>query len=509
MRYSPFLTITGIAATSVGAFGLNKTTASPAQACDFFRHSYPNQTYFPNTTEYNTENEESWSASAWLSPACIFAPSSAEEVSCAVTTLTRLNTLFAIRGGGHMPIDNAANINSSGVLLTSSKLTSLKLSDDEGTVSVAPGNRWGAVYKYLEPFGLTIVGGRMGVVGVPGFLLGGGISFFSYEHGFASSNGNIRAFECVLANGSIVEATATNQYSDLFWALKGGGNSFCIVTRFDLKTFVVPSVYVGEASYGPGVADQWIDSVYNFALYGSSDPKAAVTPVARWGSSLTAPTYDATMFYSGNHSSPAVLKNFTAPVLTPQETTYAHRSMYNYTQETDAPFASGQGYGFRQRFFVVSLRASKEAITMIHDTYFSTVQTQLANVTNFFAGLAFMPITHQYIAAGNAAGGNPQGISESRGPYIWVEQSYMWSDAADDDKINNFLTSINANITTWLDSRDLGSKYLYLNDADAIQPVFQGYPAENLRRLKDIRNKYDPGMVYTKMMPGGWKVEDA
>lgn len=109
-------------------------------------------------------------------------------MSYAVKLLGSLETKFAVRGGGHMPIADAANINSSGVLLSASKLRRLELSSDQTSVWVGPGNRWGDVYKYLESYGLTIVGGRMGVVGVPGFLLGGGISFFSNEHGWASDN---------------------------------------------------------------------------------------------------------------------------------------------------------------------------------------------------------------------------------------------------------------------------------------------------------------------------------
>ena len=94
-----------------------------------------------------------------------------------------------------MPIADAANIDSSGVLLSSSKLTRIALSSDNSHVSVQPGNRWGDVYEYLEPFGLSVVGGRIGSVGVPGLLLGGGVSFFGEEYGFASSTGNVRAFE--------------------------------------------------------------------------------------------------------------------------------------------------------------------------------------------------------------------------------------------------------------------------------------------------------------------------
>lgn len=53
----------------------------------------------------------------------------------------------------------------------------------------------GDVYSYLEGTGLTVVGGRQGAVGIPGFVLGGGVSFFSYEYGFTSTNGNTRGFE--------------------------------------------------------------------------------------------------------------------------------------------------------------------------------------------------------------------------------------------------------------------------------------------------------------------------
>jgi FAD/FMN-containing dehydrogenase len=102
--------------------------------------------------------------------------------------LDGFNTPFAIRGGGHMPIANAANINSTGVLLATSGLSGLELSADKSVVFVGPGATWGNVYKYLEPHGLAVVGGRLGVVGVPGLLLGGGVSFFGNQYGWASDN---------------------------------------------------------------------------------------------------------------------------------------------------------------------------------------------------------------------------------------------------------------------------------------------------------------------------------
>ena len=118
-----------------------------------------------------------------------------------------------MRGGGHMPIANAANINASGILISSTNLNILQLSEDHETMSVGPANRWGDVYVYLNATktGKMVVGGRYGPVGVPGLLLGGGMSFFSYEYGFASANGNVKAFEVSLSSPLI--ATQINRMS--------------------------------------------------------------------------------------------------------------------------------------------------------------------------------------------------------------------------------------------------------------------------------------------------------
>jgi FAD/FMN-containing dehydrogenase len=87
-----------------------------------------------------------------------------------------------------MPLRGFNSIDAPGVLLSMSKLITIALNEDKTVASIGPGNRWLNVYEYLEPHGLVVVGGRVGQVGVPGLLLGGGISFYSNQHGFASDN---------------------------------------------------------------------------------------------------------------------------------------------------------------------------------------------------------------------------------------------------------------------------------------------------------------------------------
>ncbi|KAH8660740.1 hypothetical protein BGZ60DRAFT_381647 [Tricladium varicosporioides] len=435
-------------------------------------------------------------------------------MSCAVKNLVKFGTPFAMRGGGHMPISDAANINSTGILISSTKLTTLELSEDQSTVSVGPGKRWGDVYIYLAGTGSgkMVVGGRYAPVGIPGYLLGGGMSFFSYEYGFSSTNGNVKT-QCVLASGQIVQATAENEYSDLYWALQGGGNSFCLLTRFELRTIDSPSIGLANPSYGYGseIKDQFMTAIHNYVINGSSDPKAAIIPVARYAAGFPSPRYDATLFYNGvNTSTPAILSDFQGGALPKgNDTSLSSITMAQFSQAVLPAFQEGgESHGLNQRFHVMSTVATREAIEIVHDTFFDAVDARnLTSLSDFFVGLAWNSITTNFISASNSGEGCPQGVAEE--PVFWVEEAITWGDSADDAAIEEFVQSVNANITSQLEAVNATSSYIYLNDADLDQPVFAGYPAENVQRLKEIRAKYDPGMIYTNLMPGGFKVAHA
>ena len=92
------------------------------------------------------------------------------------------------------------------------------------------GSNWLGVQTATNGSGYTAVGARMSTVGVGGFSTGGGIGFLAGAYGYATDR--LRALEIVLMSGDIVYATKTNAYSDLFWALQGGGGQFAIVTKF-------------------------------------------------------------------------------------------------------------------------------------------------------------------------------------------------------------------------------------------------------------------------------------
>ncbi|KAF7194458.1 FAD-dependent monooxygenase CTB5 [Pseudocercospora fuligena] len=224
-------------------------------ACDELYARYPQHlAYDPvgpsaiktalNAMSYASTNMEYWhKENSDHRSACTFMPASAEHVADAVRILNRYsNVPFALKGGGHNPAPGFNAVHE-GVLIAfevnlGSSITTR--TPDGNHFIVGPGARWGEVYKYTGQTQQVVVGGRLAHVGVGGFLLGGGLSYLSAQYGFGCDN--VDMFEAVLANGTIVQASR-EQHPELWWALRGGGNQFAIVTRFWLRAHPEGSGY--------------------------------------------------------------------------------------------------------------------------------------------------------------------------------------------------------------------------------------------------------------------------
>lgn len=140
---------------------------------------------------------------------------------------------------------------------------------ENNTASIQPGSRWSPVYRTLEAQGVTVAGGRAATVGVGGFILGGGISYYSAKKGLVCDS--VQRYEVVLANGDIIYADK-DHHPDLFVALKGGSSNFGIVTRFDLETFPATPIWGGAAMYSTVVGPRMIDILSSFTHGIDEDP---------------------------------------------------------------------------------------------------------------------------------------------------------------------------------------------------------------------------------------------
>lgn len=148
---------------------------------------------------------------------------------------------FAVKSGGHGAFPGASKIDG-GITIDLQLLNEVTVSNDKTITRIGPGNRWVDVYSVLDAKNLSVVGGRVADVGVGGLTLGGGISFFSGQYGWALDG--VRNYEVVTANGEILDVNL-DSHPDLYWALRGGGNNFGIVTRFDMETFPQGAMWGG------------------------------------------------------------------------------------------------------------------------------------------------------------------------------------------------------------------------------------------------------------------------
>ena len=146
----------------------------------------------------------------------------------------------AIRSGGH----NGAGLAlvDDGLVIDLSDMTGIRVDPDAKTVSVEAGCTWGDVDHATHAFGLATVSGVISTTGVGGLTLGGGHGYLTRKYGLTIDN--LVSADVVLADGRVVRASE-EENSDLFWALRGGGGNFGVVTSFEFQCHPVETVVAG------------------------------------------------------------------------------------------------------------------------------------------------------------------------------------------------------------------------------------------------------------------------
>jgi FAD/FMN-containing dehydrogenase len=173
-------------------------------------------------------------------PALIVRCVDVADVIAAVDYARTNRMLTAIRGGGH----NGAGLGTceGGLVIDLSLMKGVRVDRAASTVRVAGGSVWGDVDHATHPFGLAVPTGFISSTGVGGLTLGGGIGYLTRAYGLTIDN--LLSADVVLADGSVVTADERTN-PDLFWALRGGGGNFGVVTSFEFRAHPVRTVYAG------------------------------------------------------------------------------------------------------------------------------------------------------------------------------------------------------------------------------------------------------------------------
>jgi FAD/FMN-containing dehydrogenase len=164
----------------------------------------------------------------------------AGDVSAAVEYARENKVVTAIRGGGH----NGAGLGTceDGLVIDLSQMKGVRVNPASRTVRVAGGCVWGDVDHATHAFGMATPSGFISTTGVGGLTLGGGIGYLTRRWGLTIDN--LLSVDIVLADGSFVVASETEN-TDLFWAVRGGGGNFGVVTSFKFRPYPLTAVYAG------------------------------------------------------------------------------------------------------------------------------------------------------------------------------------------------------------------------------------------------------------------------
>ncbi|RCG23957.1 FAD-binding oxidoreductase [Sphaerisporangium album] len=173
-------------------------------------------------------------------PVIVAEASGPADVRAAVLTAREEELPLAVQVTGHgtwVPSDG-------GVLLRTDSQAAVMVDPDRRIARVGPGALWGEVIAEARRSGLAPLAGSSAVVGVTGYTLGGGVGWLGRKHGFAADS--VLRAEVVTADGSLVTASP-DSHPALFWALRGGGANFGVVTALEFRLYPVPEVYAGQS----------------------------------------------------------------------------------------------------------------------------------------------------------------------------------------------------------------------------------------------------------------------
>lgn len=183
---------------------------------------------------------QAWNLAVDQQPVAVATVTSVRDVRTVVTAARRLGLRVAAQSTGHnaSPMGDLAGT----ILLRLSELRGVTADPSARVARVEGGAQWADVTSAAARHGLAALAGSSGDVGVAGYTLGGGVSWLGRSHGLALNH--VRAFEVVTADGAVRRVDAAHD-PDLFWALRGGGGSFAVVTAIEFALFPIREVYAG------------------------------------------------------------------------------------------------------------------------------------------------------------------------------------------------------------------------------------------------------------------------
>lgn len=492
----------------------------PSKLSQNLAAALPGSVLLPNNgMAFRQSAEHHWAQQeSQVVPACIVRPRNIQELCTAVKILDQArgggegseDGFFAVRSGGHSWVTGASSING-GTLIDLCLFSDVEVYEETSTAVIGTGARWGDVSKILEKKNLAVLGGRNSDVGVGGFLLGGGVSFFSPRFGLACSN--VLKYEVVLASGEVVTATESTR-PDLWRALKGGANNFGIVTRFTVRCFPQDKFWGGYL-YLPSFQDKKVLSLFHDFLRKTDQVKQGTSYGENAAGPLTAFSYvqpvhmEITTIHLAYTEGlgigkgwPSYWKSSPFASLWRYWSTVKTRTLTNATEELEALNTRGK----RQQQTTSTIKNDLATLTAAYAIYQEGIAAlRRAGVKGLIWTLVIQPLSPDWFRKGDP---NPMGLHNcGDDPLVLLLYVAVWEHKKDDEVVRDRVWQSIERLEAIAAANGTSHPYKYLNYCGDGQKPFQSYGEEGLQFLRQVSQKYDPKSMFQKQCIGGFKLE--
>ena len=414
------------------------------------------------------EGRRVWNAMIDKRPAIIARCRGAADVVAAVNFARDSDLPLAIRGGAHNIAGRSTCDN--GLVIDFADMKSIRVDPIRRVARAEPGVRWTEFDAETQGFGLATTGGTVGDTGIAGLTLGGGFGWLEGRCGMTVDN--LLSADVVLADGSLVHASAT-EHDDLYWALRGGGGNFGVVTSFEYRLHEIGPMIVGGLAVHP-----FPDAVRVLKFY-RDFLKAAPDPLTVAAVLLTGPDGHKGCGLIGAYAGPVEdgqkaiqpLKAFGTPVVN----VLGPIPYLGQQSLIDAAMPPNLLNYWKAEF---ARALSDELIEATVDAYSRSVSP--------LSSILFFPIHGAASKVAPDATAYPHRTGLHLGIYA------LWNDPADNDAniawVRQTWQSIQPHIPGGVYVNELG-------DDEGDDRVLQAY-GENYKRLTQIKAKYDPRNLF-------------
>src|SRR3954452_24982225 len=193
----------------------------------------------PGDAEYD-QARQVWNGMIDRRPAMIARVAGAADVITCVNFARNHDVVLAVRGGAHNVPGNA--VCDGGLVIDYSAMKAIRVDPAQRTARAEPGVKWGEFDREVQAFGLATTSGTFSDTGIAGLTVGGGIGWLGGKFGLVSDN--VLSFDVVTADGQLRTGRG-GANAELFWALRGGGGNFGVVTSFEYRVHPVGMLLAG------------------------------------------------------------------------------------------------------------------------------------------------------------------------------------------------------------------------------------------------------------------------